>query len=153
MDHAITDWSYAATVRIKNKGAGRLPTRRVPVTGTTKVKLNRTQVMRLVGSVCRGEEAFISYGGEDIIRIYPYLDARTDQMVSLAETLGNFRSKLFTGLKLNFTSAHGGRDIPREEFDLIMAQARASRRAHVTPDTLVTCPKCGTEFRVGKKLV
>ncbi len=150
--HPFNDWTDGATVRIKTKGPGRLPTRKVETTGRTNISLTRTQALRLVGAALRGEETYIAYEGEDIIRIFPYLDADTGRMISLAETLGNFRSKLFTGLKLNITSLKGKRQISRDEFDYQMAKARNTKRDHVTPETLVRCPRCGKEFKVGKSL-
>ncbi len=151
LNELLTDWTEAATVRVKSKGPGHLPSRKVPTTGSAHVKLTRAQVYNILRSVARGEETFIDYEGESIIRIYPHLDADSG-MISLAETLGNFRNKMFTGLRLKLTSPKGKREISREEYDYRMAKVRSSRRDHVTPETLVRCPRCGKEFKVGKSL-
>lgn len=148
----IADWTDGATVRIKSKGPGRLPMRKVETTGSTRVKLNRTQLTRLVGATHRGEETYIAYEGEDIIRIFPYLDADTGRMFLLAKTLGNFRSKMFTGQKLRLTSPNGRKELSRDEFNEMVESARNEKREHVTPETLVRCPRFGKEFKVGKSL-
>ena len=48
---------------------------------------------------------------------------------------------------------HCGRQIDEDEADELVNEARGKdkKRAWVTPDTMVECPKCGFEFRVGRK--
>ena len=48
---------------------------------------------------------------------------------------------------------HNGRQLDEKETEEFVKEAREKRRDRVcvTPDTMVECPKCGFEFRVGKK--
>ena len=48
---------------------------------------------------------------------------------------------------------HRGRQLDDREAAELVKEARAKRkdRVCVTPDTMVKCPKCGFEFRVGRK--
>ena len=48
---------------------------------------------------------------------------------------------------------HCGRQLDETEADELVSEAREKdkKRVSVTPDMMVTCPKCGFEFRVGRK--
>ena len=54
--------------------------------------------------------------------------------------------------------AKGARKIAKaeamERFALSkLPRAQRAERDHVTPETVVACPRCGYEFKVGKSLV
>jgi len=113
-----------------------------PITETEIVRYLTSGYEVRIGSVKSG------------IRLFPYLntDFKTQRIV--AQTHGDFREAI--------------KDCPWEEsgkvkHDLGELDELRNRRnefqregyklASVTPDTMVECPKCGTTFRVGKKLV
>jgi len=65
-----------------------------------------------------------------------------------AQTLGNFRRSIAD--KAIRPTLHG-KEVSLARVKELDRQARREH-PHVTPDTMITCPKCGTEFRVGKEL-
>lgn len=149
----VGDWD--AEVNIKSRGPNRADTRR-------KVKTNgirefySTRIADIIAAVRRGYEVrVIDDDGHHAVRFYPCLDADYACMFIAAQTMGNFRHSLSD---IPFRMMHCGEEVSgtEAERDRKNAQARLRRendsRVNVTPDTVVTCPECGTEFRVGKVL-
>jgi len=83
----------------------------------------------------------------DAVRFYACVLKLKTPFVA-AQTLGNFRQSIAD--KAIRPTLHG-RDTSLARVKELDRQAR-QEHPHVTPDTMVTCPKCGTEFRVGKVL-
>jgi len=65
-----------------------------------------------------------------------------------AATMGNFRRSVADKA---IRPVLRGRNVSLERVKELNRQARREH-PHVTPDTMATCPKCGTEFRIGKML-
>ena len=92
------------------------------------------------------------------VRLIPVLDKSCKIMHVTAQSMGKFNSELLADKKV--TVIHRDRELSEKETEnLVSAQAakfdpefRRAERYHVSPDTVVTCPNCGTEFRVGKQL-
>lgn len=89
----------------------------------------------------------------EAIRLYPCLDANYAQMFVAAMTMGGFRQSVGD---IPFCMVHCGETVDLEEERVAKERKaetiRRQSRQNVSPDTVVTCPKCGTEFRVGKVL-
>ena len=88
----------------------------------------------------------------ECLRFFPCLTPSYDQMFVAAQTMGSFRTAIGD---IPFRMSHRGKEVdPRDERAAKERRADEIREArrHVTPDTLVTCPQCGCEFRVGKTL-
>lgn len=92
--------------------------------------------------------------GNDVLRLFPCMNTDFTEMYVSAQTLGDFRHKTLEGIKWH-TTYHGSdrsNDEVREMNDY-ERQANTKRKfIEVTPDTVIECPKCGTEIRVGKAL-
>jgi len=107
----------------------------------TLIYLRKGYEVRLT-SQCDGEA----------IRLYPCLDADYKTMFVAAMTMGSFRQSIGD---IPFRMEHCGETVdPTTECEAKQRKAETIRetRRNVTPDTVVTCPKCGNEFRVGKVL-
>lgn len=89
------------------------------------------------------------------IRIFPYLntDFKTQRIV--AQTHGDFREAI---KDVSWNESGKVTHDPDEMRDKVEGRNKYERDGHelannVTPDKMVECPKCGFNFRVGKKLV
>ena len=149
-----TDWDEEVPVATWSKGRRRKPARKVITNGKVRIALTRPQTERIANMLGRGNEVRLTAGGEDAIRLFPCADTDFRTMFVASETMGDFRHAAYRGRRLAFTSRHGRRRIGREEIEerVERAGSGAAERRRVTPDTVVECPKCGFEFRVGKSL-
>ena len=155
------DWDEDVPVATWNSGRGRKPARKVITRGRARVGLTRQQSAEIVKKLASGMEVRLSIGGEDAVRLYPCADTDFKTMFVASEAMGGFRREPYLGRHLAFMTRHGARRIGDDEIAERVARAECGaecgadeneEREHVTPDTVVTCPKCGYEFRVGKKL-
>ena len=149
-----TNWDEEVSVATWAKGRARKPARKVLTRGVAKVELTKGQmggIMKMLGS---GMEVRLDFGGEDAIRLYPCAATDFRTMFVAADTMGEFRHAVYRGKSLSFTSRRGRRAVSREEVEERVGRVETARqeRAHVTPETLVACPRCGFEFKVGKSL-
>lgn len=87
--------------------------------------------------------------GQEAIRLYRVLTTKLDEQFIAAQTMGDFRHGITDHRKLRFT--HGKKAMTKKDVERFNLDQKA-KRTNVTPDMLVTCPACGTEFRVGKSL-
>jgi len=90
---------------------------------------------------------------EDAVRFFPCLDSSYEKMFVAAQTMTCLRGWIE---EIPFHMEHCGERVnPEEKFaekEMRQAEIERNRRFAVTPDTMVSCPNCGTEFRVGRKL-
>ena len=135
----------------------------------TKTTLHRKVLTRGVKTLCvgnvmkevkallrRGIEVRLSdeYGNE-AVRFFPLASTDCKKMFVKAQAMGNFGHCL-ADKKLRVR--HCGKEIGKAETkELVDEQSSAYSdtkpdRPSVTPDTVVTCPNCGTEFRVGRSM-
>ena len=145
---------WEATVSLISKGRNRADMCRKVRTNGTK-RIDAADIIADAMNQLRGgfEVRLLDAEGNEAIRLYPCLDADYTEMFAAAQTMGEFRH----GLKdIGFTMERAGSCANREEATAARARrsrAIKARRLNVTPDTIVVCPKCGTEIRVGKTLV
>lgn len=149
--YVCENWDRGAEVLVKTRGRGRLPSRKVKTTGIERIKLTAGQIMEVVRLLREGRDVRFAYEGEDAWRIFPCLNA-DGKMVAVAQSMGSFRLNTYVGKKVRLMSANGRRELEPGEYERRVRKAREERLACVTPDTTVSCPKCGYSFRVGKKL-
>ena len=149
-----TDWDEEVPVATWTKGCGRKPARKVLTKGVAKVELTKAQTERIAKMLGSGREVRLAIGGEDAIRLYPCAATDFKTMFVAAETMGEFRHAAYRGRHLAFTSRNGGRNVGEDEIEERVSRAcrTGGNRAHVSPEKLVRCPKCGFEFKVGKSL-
>ena len=149
-----TNWDEEVSVATWARGRARKPARKVLTRGVAKVELTKGQmggIMKMLGS---GMEVRLDFGGEDAIRLYPCAAADFRTMFVAADTMGEFRHAVYRGKSLSFTSRRGRRAVSSEEVEerVVRVETARQERAHVTPETVVACPRCGFEFKVGKSL-
>ena len=149
-----TDWDEEVPVATWTKGCGRKPARKVITKGVAKVELTKAQTERIAKMLGSGMEVRLAVGGEDAVRLYPCAATDFKTMFVAAETMGEFRHAVYRGRHLAFTSRHGRREVCEEEIAERVGRAcrEGGGRAHVSPESVVRCPKCGFEFKVGKSL-
>ena len=149
-----TNWDEDVPVSTWAKGRTRKPARKVITKGVAKVELTRGQTSRITKMLGSGMEVRLDFGGDGAIRLYPCAAADFKTMFVAADTMGEFRHAVYRGRNLAFTSRRGRRSVSREEVEGRVERVEAARqeRSHVTPETVVECPKCGFEFKVGKSL-
>ena len=149
-----TNWDEEIHVATWSKGRTRMPARKVLAKGIAEVELTLSQTVRITRLLSSGMEVRLPMGDDGAVRLYPCADSDFRSMYVAASTMGRFRRAVYRGRKLAFTSRRGRRAISREEVEERVERVEQARqeRAHVTPDVVVKCPSCGTEFRVGKTL-
>ena len=149
-----TNWDDEVAVATWTMGRARKPARKVLTRGVAKVELTRGQTSRIAKMLGSGMEVRLDFGGEDAIRLYPCAATDFRTMFVAADTMGEFRHAVYRGRNLAFTSRHGRRAVSREEVEERVGRIEQARqeRVHVTPETVVACPECGFEFKVGKSL-
>lgn len=149
-----TNWDEEVSVATWAKGRARKPARKVLTRGVAKVELTKGQMGGITKMLGSGMEVRLDFGGEDAIRLYPCAATDFRTMFVAADTMGEFRHAVYRGKSLSFTSRRGRRAVSREEVEERVGRVETARqeRAHVTPETVVACPRCGFEFKVGKSL-
>ena len=149
-----TNWDDEVAVATWARGRARKPARKVLTKGVVKVELTKGQMSRITKMLGSGMEVRLDFGGDGAIRLYPCAAADFKTMFVAADTMGEFRHAVYRGRNLAFTSRRGRRSVSREEVEERVERVEAARqeRSHVTPETVVECPKCGFEFKVGKSL-
>jgi hypothetical protein len=149
-----TNWDEEVSVATWARGRARKPARKVLTRGVAKVELTKGQMGGITKMLGSGMEVRLDFGGEDAIRLYPCAATDFRTMFVAADTMGEFRHAVYRGKSLSFTSRRGRRAVSREEVEERVGRVETARqeRAHVTPETVVACPRCGFEFKVGKSL-
>jgi len=144
---------WDAEVKMKCIGPNRADMRRkVRTVGTVQIDVadlfeEAKQLLR------QGYEVRLTSENDgEAIRLFPCLDANYSQMFVAAMSMGTFRT---TVADIPFRMTHCGEEVDvktASEEKAKKAETIRQNRQHVTPDTVVKCPNCGTEFRVGKTL-
>ena len=149
-----TNWDEDVPVSTWAKGRTRKPARKVLTKGVAKVELTKGQMSRITKMLGSGMEVRLDFGGGGAIRLYPCAAADFRTMFVAADTMGEFRHAVYRGRNLAFTSRRGRRSVGSEEIAERVGRVERARRerVHVTPETVVACPECGFEFKVGKSL-
>ena len=123
--------------------------RKVVTKGVKKIECTRAlnDAIRLLRM---GYEVRLANAKGEAIRLYPCLMKDLKTMFVGAMTMGEFRSMLSDkkARLVNRGEEVDGESLAEEQ----KKRYEEAQSVRITPDTMVTCPKCGTQFRVGKKL-
>ena len=150
------DW--VADVKVETGGITHIPTRKVLTKSTKQIQLSKSQAVNIADSLQKGCEVRLTAFGKEAIRLYPCLDKDYKAMFVAAQSMGDFRSGTYNGIKFKIAKRHrkSERDWTPEDFRELSKKTNKERNRRiyhsVTPDTMVTCPECGFEFRVGKPM-
>ena len=153
------DWNVA----ISDRGFARKLSRKVLTKGTAEIAIPDAIYERLCAELKAGNEVRFAAAGEAFVRFYPVMPADLGRMKAIAMTLNPFRDSTYAGMKdfrLVTRSGKTQRDkadvekmMKRKENEIAAFKANLKRMRHgVTPDVMLTCPNCGYEIRVGRKL-
>ena len=141
------------TVKVKSHGRGAMPARKVVTRGTKTIECGG--ILESAAKMLReGYEVRLARKGETAVRLIPMIDAKTNGMYVDARTLvGAFRDGTLADKTARFVRF--GREVSAEAVGEFVDRKKSEKRGgedEVTPDTLVTCPKCGYRFRVGRRM-
>ena len=154
-----SDWNVA----ISDKGFARKLNRKVLTKGTTLIAIPAAIYEKFCSELKAGNEVRFAANGEEFVRFYPVMLPNLTKMKAIAMTLNSLRDSTYAGMKdfqLVTRSGKTKRDraavnemMKRKEDEIATFKANLKQLKHgVTPDVMLTCPKCGYEIRVGKKL-
>ncbi len=139
-------------VTIQRDGARHRALRRKVVTkGIVHVRAAKI-LEGIVRNLRKGYEVRLTDNAEnDAIRIFPIASKDCRRMYVRTQAMGGLCEVL---KDKTLVVTHGGEQLSERETERIVNEQHEryeeDRRLHVTPDTMVTCPNCGTEFRVGR---
>ena len=143
------------TVRLRSNG-DRVK-RKVLTRGVTCITLNEGTFRDIMHYLRFGNEVRLMFPGMlDAIRLFPCMDAKREKMEVIAQTMGEFRN-LLSDKKVRLV--HNGKEVDDTHLKAMKKRAHQKdleykantvQREFVTPDTVVACPRCGFEFRVGR---
>lgn len=115
---------------------------------TNCVKVIHVDLECIKMNLMAGKEVRLGKATEGI-RLFPLVEKDYKTVKVIAQTFGDFRNALDDEpFELTDDSVSVEDAVKRREADLKRSHSKLS----VSPDTMVTCPACGTEFRVGKQL-
>ena len=143
------NWDAEQPATLKSKGRNHAVSRKVLTKAKHPISLISNEIDRAAELLRQGYEVHLaSTDGLDAVRLYPCVKTDMKTMFVAADTMNPFRGTL-ADKRVRFT--HRGHEMTRSEARRLNAAKVAE--PHVTPDTVVECPKCGHRFRVGKKLM
>ena len=141
------NWDRENLVALNRKGKNHTISRKVLTKDVEDLEAGEliAEAIRLLK--CGYEVRILDDDGNPAIRLYPCVERDMKSMFVASQTMEDFRHSL-RGKKIAFT--HNGDDLSEEDA-VDLAEKSKQRGDEVTPDKMVTCPKCGKHFRVGKK--
>ena len=149
------EWEPVAKVKSNGRTC---PTLKRKVLTRGVKEYHQGDILRLIVNDLRQgyEVRLCDCAGEAFLRIFPVLGKDCKRLFAAAQAMEPL-SRSLDGIKP--TIHHGGRAIREGETEdmvrkahVAYAKSKAFTVPEVTPDTMVTCPKCGTTFRVGRAL-
>ena len=149
------EWEPEAKIK-RSGGHYTAPARKLLTKGVAQL-CYPTMLKEVLDKLRSGYEVRLTYWkGNDAIRIFPILSTDLKTVYPHAQTMGVFRHALedlkpkvyHKGELLDDVRIRMEKNVQMDKYNKFKEQQRLS----VTPDTMVTCPNCGTEFRVGSKL-
>ena len=147
--YAGVNWDKEQPTTINRKGdrvSRKVLTRKV-------VRINAARILEaVVDQLRQGNEVRLCDGDNDAIRLYPCLQQDMKTMFVACSSMGEFRNSLNDKKAKLFRLGEERSAKDMVEFQKAVAEEIKSCK-HVSPSTIVRCPKCGEEFRVGKQLV
>ena len=149
------EWEPVAKVKSNGRTC---PTLKRKVLTRGVKEYHQGNILRLIVNDLRQgyEVRLCDCDGDAFLRIFPVLGKDCKRLFAASQAMEPL-SRSLCGIKP--TIHHGGRAIREGETEDMVRKAYvayAKSKAHdvpeVTPSTMVTCPNCGTTFRVGRAL-
>lgn len=106
----------------------------------------------LIRNLRMGFDVYLSNDEGDAVRLYACMKSDCSTMFVTAQTMGKFRNSL-SDKKAKVT--YRGKEVDGETLATEAKERHEEYKAsrlEVTPDTIVICPECGAEIRVGKSM-
>ena len=149
-EKTVLKGKWRATAQYHGDGQkNAVPRRFVHNRGVREIEDRRLE--RKITDLLRSGYEVRLFGGS--VRLYHCVDKEFRTMYVAAATLADSRMRSCVhDIEFDFVHKGGKRD--RQDvvdMELDRRQARDGM-IHVTPDTVVECPECGTQFRIGKVL-
>ena len=141
---------WRATARYGSDGRkNTVPRRFVHNRGVRDIEDRRLE-KKIVGLLRDGYEVRL-FGGS--VRLYHCVDKEFRTMYVAAATLADSRVRSCVhDIGFEFVRKDGKHDV-QDVIDMELdRRTAANEMPHITPDTVVECPECGAQFRVGKVL-
>ena len=117
------------------------------------IRINAARVLEaIIEKLRQGNEVRLCDGDTDAVRFYPCIKQDMKTMFVACSSMGDFRDSLSDkkAKLFRFGEERSAKDMV--EFQEAVAKEVMTCK-HVSPSTMVRCPKCGETFRVGKQLV
>ncbi len=139
------------TVALRPHGRGKGVTRSVKMQGVAEWSIREREFLALMGNIGNMRRVRLQYDGKTLVEFEAVLDKDCRTLRTAAKVCEPLLSAPLFGKNIAYTSEFGTKRYTKKEVAKIIRNAKAKRR-NVTPDTVVKCPECGAEFRVGKQL-
>ncbi len=149
--YVCSEWEEGATIALAPHGKGNRIARKVVTYGISRMAITATMYNSMCKALAAGREWRISHKGCDLIRLFPISKKDCRQISVAAQVMKDFQDVPYSGLVTKCVTELGSRAYTDEEVAKLLDNEIAPRE-HVTPETTVRCPNCGTEFKVGKSL-
>ncbi len=141
------NWDKENPTLIKKQAAGHAVSRKVLTKDVYKLPAADI-ITEAISLLKKGYEVRLCGKASEAIRLYPCVEQDMETMFVAAQTMGKFRTSLSTK-KVKLLR----KGVEATTADMInLNRDQKEEIARVSPDCTVTCPNCGTTFRVGKKL-
>lgn len=140
-------------VNIVGHGKGHAPARKV-CTPNGMRKIDATEILDEAHALLRAgyEVRLASERFGEAVRLVPMMASDLGSMQVHARAMGGFRDETLRDKRARLVRL--GKEVSAKKAADYMSAKRAEtpNGAEVTPDTKVTCPNCGTTFRVGRRI-
>ena len=140
-------------VNIVGNGKGHAPARKVPTpNGVRRIECARLldEAHGLLRAGCEVRIASRRFG--EAVRLIPMMATDLVTMQVCAQAMGRFRDETLADKRARLVRL--GKEVSGQAAADYMSARRAETppSGEVTPDQMVKCPKCGTRFRVGRRI-
>ena len=144
------NWDKPEVV-LASKGKGRAPARKVVTNDTVRIVADEL-VKSIATNLRSGKDVrLVSKDHGDFVRFIPFMHPKLNKMIVRAEAMGSFRDVTLADKHAKFIRL--GKEVSSNAAKAYMNNKRDEAKAEeVTPDTMVTCPKCKYTFRVGRRV-
>lgn len=150
----VTNWDTEAGVMLNNghDSVSRKVVTRGILTSQNFGAVHRGYVQSILGDIIDAlrkgyEYRFVDEEGNDCLRLFPCVKTDLKTVFVAAQTMGEFRKSLADKKIRPFVK---GKEVNMKK--ALEVVRKATKCLCVTPDTMVNCPGCGLNFRVGKQL-
>lgn len=147
-DETVIKGKWRAKARYYGSGARQpVPRRYVHNRGIKSIEDRRLE-QKITEYLRSGFEVRL-FGGS--VRLYHCVNKEFNTMYIAATTIADSRVRSCVhDIEFDFVRKDGKHD--RQDVIDMELDRRQAAMLHITPDTVVECPECGTQFRVGKVL-